>query len=122
MLNIHMLQDDPDSAFLAESCLRRSGIQFKLIHAPDCKSFIDQARGHTDINLVILDLNLPDGHGVEAWRQAYENHLNRPTLWVSSQMNREKVTQSLAPLGITYRVINLFDARDKLPQLLAPLY
>ena len=58
-----IVEDDPDQAALANLRARTAGYAVRV--ARDCKELVEQIRAHALPDLVLLDINLPDGNGFD---------------------------------------------------------
>ncbi|GII03331.1 DNA-binding response regulator [Planobispora takensis] len=62
---IVLIEDETDLAAMSSACLQHEG--FRVLHAADGRVGLAQA-GRGDVDLVVLDLGLPDGNGLEVLR------------------------------------------------------
>ena len=67
-----------------------------ILQAPDCARAFDLADQHPDIDLVLLDLNLPDMSGLEALAIFRRNHPELPILVVSGTSHAHTIRQVMA--------------------------
>ncbi len=67
----------------------------QLIEAADCAGALALAREQTDINLVLLDLNLPGVRGFEALDRLRRAHPTLPVVILSMHHDRESIREAL---------------------------
>ena len=94
-MKILVVDDHPlvrDAMFHVLSQLAES---VTLLDACDCASGLAQARAHPDIDLVLLDLNLPGTRGFEALDQFHSQHPMLPVVILSMVRDRESVLQAI---------------------------
>jgi len=66
-----------------------------ILEAGDCRSAFDLIETHPDLDLVLLDLNLPGMHGLAALEELRTRHPALPVVVLSSANDRASVTQAL---------------------------
>jgi DNA-binding NarL/FixJ family response regulator len=66
-----------------------------VIEAPDFKQANELINQHTDVNLVLLDLNLPDRDGFSALVELRERYPTLPVIVLSAVQDRENVVRAL---------------------------
>ncbi len=64
---ILVVEDDPMSYIYLKEVLKTTGA--KLLHAPDGKQAVEMAYHNPDIDLILMDIKLPEMDGYEATRQ-----------------------------------------------------
>src|SRR5262245_41346356 len=62
-----------------------------VLQAPDCVQALEIARSESDIDLVLLDLNLPGLRGIPALERFRQEHPATPVVIVSMFRDRETV-------------------------------
>jgi len=62
-LRLLVVEDDPDQAVLAERRLVAAGYKVRI--ASSHQAFIEELRAHGEPNVVLLDVELPDGDGFD---------------------------------------------------------
>jgi CheY-like chemotaxis protein len=62
-ITVLIVEDDPDQAALAELRLSVAGYEVRL--ARDCKELIEEIRARRPPDVVVLDVMLPDGNGLD---------------------------------------------------------
>ena len=67
----------------------------EILEAGDCRSAFDLVETHPDLDLVLLDLNLPGVHGLAALEELRVRHPALPVVVLSSASDRASVTQAL---------------------------
>jgi len=66
VLHILLIEDNPGDAALVDAALSdASGAEFKIHHAETLTSGLDRLVGRERIDLVLLDVSLPDSHGLD---------------------------------------------------------
>jgi DNA-binding NarL/FixJ family response regulator len=66
-----------------------------MLEASDCRSAFDLIAAHPDLDLVLLDLNLPDMHGLAALEALRARYPALPVVVLSSVNDRASVMQAL---------------------------
>ena len=66
-----------------------------MLEASDCRSAFEQIEAHPDLDLVLLDLNLPGKHGLAALEELRTSYPALPVVVLSSANDRASVMQSL---------------------------
>ncbi len=64
-----------------------------MLQAQDCLSALATAREHPDLDLVLLDLNLPGLRGIAALTRFRSEHPTTPVVVVSSTRDRDTVSE-----------------------------
>lgn len=79
---------------MAQLVSRLSG-SVEVLEAPDCLSGLEAARAHPDIDLVLLDMNLPGLRGIPALERFRREHPSTPIVVVSMFHDRDTVTETI---------------------------
>jgi DNA-binding NarL/FixJ family response regulator len=66
-----------------------------MLEASDCRSAFDLIEAQPDLDLVLLDLNLPGKHGLAALEELRARHPALPVVVLSSANDRASVMQAL---------------------------
>ena len=66
-----------------------------MLEASDCRRAFEQIEAHPDLDLVLLDLNLPGKHGLAALEELRTSYPALPVVVLSSANDRASVMQSL---------------------------
>jgi DNA-binding NarL/FixJ family response regulator len=64
-----------------------------VVQAPDCGGALALARVHPDLDLVLLDLNLPGLRGIPALQRFRREHPSAPVVVISASRDRETIAQ-----------------------------
>jgi phosphoserine phosphatase RsbU/P len=107
---ILIVEDDIVSARVLESLLRRDG--FQVLHAPSIAK--GEALAHTNpVSLILLDLNLPDGNGLDLCRQLVQDPLmdGIPIMFVSSEDDPAVKVQGFEAGAVDY-VTKPYESRE----------
>lgn len=87
-----------------DHALVRDGLRFTLkkldteamvFEAQDCDSALRTAEKHPDLDLVLLDLNLPGNDGFFALTKLRRQHPSIPVVMVSANEDRKSVTEAI---------------------------
>jgi len=117
-MEVLLVQDDPDTAFLAKRCLRNS-VEGVTVHwAASCSQAVHLSERQTQPDLVILDLLLPDGNGVATWKAMALHLTTQPALWICSQLDPKAAGMMLDKLDYPHHWIDPINQRHLLPDLL----
>ncbi len=87
-----------DHALIREALagvLRDAMAEAALFEAKDCQSALRMAEANDEIQLAVLDLNLPDGSGLDLWDQLRDRHPGLTVVILSAENTRERVLQAL---------------------------
>jgi len=71
------------------------GGEVEVLQAADCLSGLDAARDHPDLDLVLLDLNLPGLRGIPALERFRREHPAAPVAVLSMFRDRDTVTEAI---------------------------
>jgi phosphoserine phosphatase RsbU/P len=107
---ILIVEDDIVSARILESLLRRDG--FQVLHAPSIAK--GEALAHTNpVSLILLDLNLPDGNGLDLCRQLVQDPLMEgiPIMFVSSEDDPAVKVQGFEAGAVDY-ITKPYESRE----------
>ena len=80
-VRVLLIEDDPDDAFLVEDMLAEAGDsnQFVMQHAPRLEEGLERlAEGSIDV--VLLDLNLPDAYGAQTFKRLGQIRVGNPQI------------------------------------------
>ena len=66
-----------------------------LLEARDCQSALRISESHDELQLAVLDINLPDGNGLDLWDQLRERHPALTAVILSANNTRDLVLQAL---------------------------
>lgn len=94
-----------DHALLREGVgllLRRLDPRADLLEAGTLAEALERVAATEAIDLLLLDLGLPDGMGVEAIRAVHERRPGLPVVVVSAQDDRETVVSAIAAGAVGY--------------------
>jgi DNA-binding NarL/FixJ family response regulator len=67
----------------------------QVLEARDCSAGLEAARAHSDLDLVLLDLNLPGLRGIPALARFRQEHPAAPVVIVSMFRDRETVNEAI---------------------------
>jgi DNA-binding NarL/FixJ family response regulator len=73
----------------------RLGGDVEVLEAADCMTGLEAARAHPDLDLVLLDLNLPGLRGIPALERFRREHPSAPVVVVSMFRDRDTVTEAI---------------------------
>lgn len=94
-MKILVVDDHPLVREAVAGILRELSPPLALLEASDCASALALARQHPDINLVLLDLNLPGVRGFEALDRLRQAHPTLPVVILSMHHDRESIREAL---------------------------
>lgn len=100
-LQLFLIEDETDFAYLMRKSLERAGHQVTVCHsAADALIVLE----HNRFNLVILDQKLPDMQGLELLQTLNREGINTPVLMVTGMGDEDLATQVLRAGALDYVV------------------
>jgi len=98
--------------------------QYPLVYASDGRQALERLQEHADIDLVLLDINMPNMNGLEFLAQIRSNgaHQSLPVIIISTE-GRDEDTQRGLEAGATAYIKKPFHSEDileKISQLQGP--
>lgn len=100
-LKVLLIEDNPGDARLIAEMLADAGAAgrtFELVWADSLASGLERLRGD-EIDMVLLDLGLPDSSGLETMRRLFGHQLRVPALMVLSGLSDEDVALQALQAG-----------------------
>ncbi len=94
-MKILVVDDHPLVRDAMAHLVERLGGDVMVLQAGDCGAGLDAARIHSDLDLVLLDLNLPGLRGIAALERFREEHPAAPVVIVSMFRDRETVLEAI---------------------------
>jgi two-component system, OmpR family, response regulator len=98
-LRILLVEDDP---VIAKGLGISLGLEGISVQAVATLSSANQALASQTFDLVLLDLNLPDGHGLTLAKQARESHPELPVVMLTASGDEESVVAGFAAGAVDY--------------------
>ena len=92
--------------------------QYPLVYAMDGRQALDRLQEHADIDLVLLDINMPNMNGLEFLAQIRNNgaHQDLPVIIISTE-GRDEDTQRGLEAGATAYIKKPFHSEDILEKI-----
>lgn len=108
-IQILVVEDNPGDVHLIRIFLRESGIKHTMLHAP---TFLDalEVLDKEDVDLIFLDLTLPDTHGFKTLAAMTEKHPNLPVIVLAGVSDETYGPQLLKAGAQDYLVKGMFNA------------
>ena len=94
-MKILVIDDHPLVRDAMSQVVAQLGNCVEVLEAADCMSALDVAAAHPDLDLVLLDLNLPGLHGVAALERFRREHPAAPIVIVSALRDRAIVVEAI---------------------------
>jgi DNA-binding NarL/FixJ family response regulator len=94
-MKILVVDDHPLVRDALSSLVSELGGDTTVLQAPDCAAGLEAARANSDIDLVLLDLNLPGLRGIPALERFRREHPAMPVVIVSMFRDRETVHEAI---------------------------
>jgi len=94
-LKILVVDDHPLVRDAMAQLLGQLADSVTVLEGSDCASGLSLAQAHPDIDLVVLDLNLPDTHGFDALDRFRHDHPMLPVVILSMLRDRQTVLQAI---------------------------
>jgi DNA-binding NarL/FixJ family response regulator len=92
-MKILVVDDHPLVRDAMAELVTHLGVSVEVVQAPDCNAALALARVHPDLDLVLLDLNLPGLRGIPALQRFRSEHPSAPVVVVSASRDHETVAQ-----------------------------
>lgn len=98
LLNLLLVEDNPSDAFLFEEELRLSSHhEFNIIHVDRLTNALEILETHI-INIILLDLSLPDSQGIDTLL-TIQDHFSAIPIVILSNLNDEEVAMEAVKKG-----------------------
>jgi DNA-binding NarL/FixJ family response regulator len=94
-LKILVVDDHPLVRDAMAQLVEQLGGEVTVFEAPDCAAGLATARAHADLDLVLLDLNLPGLSGIPALERFRQEHPAAPVVIISMFRDRETVNEAI---------------------------
>jgi DNA-binding NarL/FixJ family response regulator len=92
-MKILVVDDHPLVREAMAELVTHLGSAVDVLQAPDCAAALALARMHPDLDLVLLDLNLPGLRGVPALVRFRSEHPSAPVVVISAFRDHDTITQ-----------------------------
>ncbi len=94
-VNVLLVEDNPDDAFLLERHLRRNGVAFTINRVETAEEMRAALRGATLPDLVLADYNLPEFSGPAALKILRRTGIDIPFIMMSGALSEETAVESM---------------------------
>ena len=94
-MKILVVDDHPLVRDAMSQLMTQLGGDIEVLEAPDCAAGLEAAKAHSDIDLVLLDLNLPGLRGIPALERFRQQHPAMPVVIVSMFRDRDTVNEAI---------------------------
>jgi len=110
-LNILLVEDDPDDVFFFSRAVRELNIACALSVAANCREFLALLEARKDVDLVFMDINMPQKDGRECLKElkSIEEYRNVPVITFTGSRSERDIDDMYA-LGAHYHIIKPFSA------------
>lgn len=96
MINILLVEDNPDDARLVQKALRSSPQEnFTIEHVSRVREAMHYLRKHRSVNVVLTDISLPDSQGMETFRLLRKASPNVPVVFMTGVNNRTLAIEAI---------------------------
>lgn len=92
-MKILVVDDHPLVRDAMAELVTHLGGSVDVVQAPDCFAALALARDHPDLDLVLLDLNLPGLRGIPALQRFRSEHPSAPVVVVSASRDHDTIAQ-----------------------------
>ncbi len=110
-LTILIVEDNPGDLFLLEELLSSTSLPIcrliKVVNAADAKAALQQE----EINLVLLDLSLPDSSGLQSYESVNEYAASIPIIVLTGLIDMEVALETMASGAQDYLIKGEFDEK-----------
>lgn len=113
LLSVLIVEDNPGDLFLLQETLRLSKLPFKQIHkAESAAEAIEQLQKHGhELDVVLLDLSLPDSSGFNSYSQVYGHAGAIPIIVLTGLADTEMALETMAQGAQDYLIKGEYDER-----------
>jgi PAS domain S-box-containing protein len=94
-VNVLLVEDNPDDAFLLERHLRRHGVAFEITRVETAEEMHAALRGGTTPDVVLADYNLPRFSGPAALKILRQSGIDIPFIMMSGALTEETAVESM---------------------------
>lgn len=94
-MKILVVDDHPLVREAMAQLVSRLGVSVEVLEAQDCAGGLALARAHPDLDLVLLDLNLPGLRGIPALQRFRREHPTAPVVVISMFRDRDTVSEAM---------------------------
>ena len=94
-MKVLVVDDHPLVRDALRTCLRGLETGVEVLEARDSAEAMEQTDRNPDLDIVLLDLNLPDAHGLSALAALRARHPEVPVVVLSANENRATVLEAL---------------------------
>jgi len=109
--NVLVIEDNPGDFYLIEQMLLSSTLMIRKIYSADrISAAIELLKTH-EINLVLLDLSLPDSLGINSFLQIRHVAQKMPVIILTGLMDSEIALEALKQNAQDYLVKGEFDVK-----------
>lgn len=109
-INVALVEDDPEDAFLLERALRKSGIDYQLTHLSRLSDALDYLENNlTDV--VVLDLGLPDTEGLTSLERIQTSDPSVPIVILTGNDDQQNAKDAVEFGAQDYVSKNQLDGR-----------
>jgi response regulator of citrate/malate metabolism len=113
-----LIEDDPDDALLIEEALEEAeDCSFTILRVERIKTALNLLLRPNEFDLVLLDLNLPDSHGIDTFIYLHSSHIPLPIIVVTGSLDAN-IKSRLFRLGVHGYLVKGVDDLTQLPQMI----
>lgn len=97
MLNLILVDDDPDEAYIMRQALKQIDDENQLVHFENGPVFLSALKGYQSLaNLILLDLNMPQQSGFDVLKEikSHREYCNMPVVMYSNSNSPQDIETS----------------------------
>ncbi|MEK6249963.1 MAG: hybrid sensor histidine kinase/response regulator [Planctomycetales bacterium] len=100
-IHVLLVEDDKSDAYLLQAGLSESKLpRFHVEHVTRLDAAIERLRGSEAVDVIILDLNLPDSTGIDTVMSLMDLELQRPIVVITGQPDDHAMVSGLLAIGV----------------------
>ncbi len=111
LLTILVVEDNPGDLFLLEELLRGTSLSVQHLLKVNSASAAQKILQQEEVNLVLLDLSLPDSSGLQSYELIHEFAASIPVIVLTGLMDTEIALETMASGAQDYLVKGEFDEK-----------